>query len=100
VATALREIRIELPEQAHDEAVFLPDAHWILTRRASIFMDEHTVDELDGRSFVHDSGLDHGVHLIDRESSDPRLGKRGAHAPEVYLAGPRCVDEASQPPAA
>jgi len=79
VAPALSELRVKLTEQAHDEAVFLADAHWIFTRRASIFVDQHTIDELDGRSFMYDSCLDHGVNLIDGESSDPRLGKRGAH---------------------
>jgi hypothetical protein len=88
VATALSEIRVELTEQAHDKAVFLADAYWIFAGRASIPVDEHTVDELDGRSFMHDPRLDHGTNLIDRESSDPRFGKRAHGAREMYPPGP------------
>jgi hypothetical protein len=85
VAAALGQIRVELTEQAHDEAVFLADAYWIFTGRASIFVDEHTVDQLDGRSFMHDPRLDHCVELIDRESSDPRLSQRRTHITQVTV---------------
>jgi hypothetical protein len=44
---------------------------------------------------MHDPSLDHGVNLIDRESSDPCLGNRCGHAPEVYLARRGCRGEES-----